>query len=81
MYHLQEEVMSIGTGDTLTMIKRGSTVQIKDPGPWYDAVCIIEYILDGIAYAFSPAHQADGLFKITIYNACNIVEYKYEEIY
>lgn len=78
---LELETMMVGAENNQFEIKTGSIIQIKEHteiSDWYDAVGIVEYVLNGIAYVMSPSRQADGLFQIGIWNCSNIIPYTYD---
>lgn len=73
------ETMMIGQeGINKFEIKAGSIVQLKNNDDWFDSVCVCQYILKGIAYLSTPAHQDWGLYKLGIYNCSNVINYTYD---
>jgi predicted Zn-dependent protease with MMP-like domain len=74
---LDSEFMEIGKEPNKFIIKKGSIIQLKNKDEWYNSVCIVEYIMHGVAYLFSLQHQDWGLYKLGIWNCENVIQYNY----
>jgi 1,4-dihydroxy-2-naphthoate octaprenyltransferase len=75
---LKLETMMVGQEGYKFEIKSGSIIQLKNKDDWFDSVCVCQYILEGIAYLSTPAHQDWGLYKLGIYNCSNVTLYTYD---
>lgn len=74
---MDSEFMIVGKIPHQFKIEKGSIVQLKNDDDWKNYVCVVQYILEGVAYLFSPAKQEYGLYKLGIWNCENVIPYEY----
>ena len=67
--------MLVGNEPNKFIIKEGNYVQIKSYNIWYNTICVVAKIENGIAYLYPYNNHNMGAYELNRFNSDDVIPY------